>query len=60
MENSLDSTNILLAVLSTLNPKAFSGYITSVLLLGTGIGFLFRGIIRKIKLTILLKGLVRI
>jgi len=32
-------------VLSTLDPKAFGGYIVSILPLGTGVGFLFRGII---------------
>ena len=47
-------------VLSVLNPKAFSGYIASILLLSTGVSFLFRGIIKKIKLAILLKKLVRI
>ena len=47
-------------VLSVLNPKAFSSYITSILPSGVGVGFLFRGIIEKIKLAILLKGLVKI
>ena len=51
---------MLLAVLSILDFKAFSHYIISILLLGTGVGFLFKGIIKKIKLAILLKGLVRI
>ena len=53
---------MLLAVSSTLDPKAFSGRIASVLPLGIGVGFLFRGIVnsRKIKPAILLKGLVRI
>ena len=53
---------MLLAVLSILDPKAFYGYITSVLPLGIGVSFLFRGIVdsRKIKPAILLKGLVRI
>ena len=48
MEGSLDFTNILLVVLSVLNLKAFGGYIISVLLLGIGVGFLFRGIIEKL------------
>ena len=39
---------MLLAVLSTLNSKAFGGYITSILLLGVGVGFLFKGIIEKL------------
>jgi len=38
---------MLLAVSSTLNPKAFYGYIASVLPLGIGIGFLFKGIIEN-------------
>jgi len=48
LEGGLDSASIFLAVLSTLDPKAFGGYIISVLLLGAGIGFLFRGIIEKL------------
>ena len=60
MEDSLNSTSILLVVLSVLNPKAFSSYIASILLLSIDIGFLFKGIIKKIKLAILLKELVRI
>ena len=53
---------MLLAVSSTLDPKAFGGYIASILPSGIGIGFLFGGIVnrRKIKPAILLKGLVRI
>jgi hypothetical protein len=39
---------VLLVVLSILDPKAFYGYITSVLLLGIGVGFLFGGIIEKL------------
>ena len=39
---------MLLVVLSALDPKAFYGYIASVLLLGIGVGFLFRGIIEKL------------
>jgi len=39
---------MLLAVLSTLDPKAFYSYIASVLPLGIGVGFLFRGIIEKL------------
>ena len=39
---------MLLAVLSTLNPKAFYGYIASVLLSGVGDGFLLRGIVEKL------------
>ena len=39
---------MLLVVLSTLNPKAFCGRITSVLLLGVGVGFLFGDIIEKL------------
>jgi len=39
---------MLLAVLFILNPKAFYSYIASVLLLGIGVGFLFRGIIEKL------------
>jgi hypothetical protein len=34
--------------LSILDPKAFCGYIASVLLLGTGVGFFFGGIIEKL------------
>ena len=44
----MDPTSILLAVLSTLDPKAFYGYIASVLPLGIGIGLLFRGIIKNL------------
>ena len=47
-------------VLSILNFKVFGGCIANILPLGTGIGFLFKGIIKKIKPAILLKGLVRI
>ena len=39
---------MLLAVLSTLDPKAFGGRIASVLPLGAGVGFLFRGIVEKL------------
>ena len=39
---------MLLAVLSTLDPKIFGSYITNKLLLGTGVGFFFRGIIEKL------------
>ena len=39
---------MLLAVSSTLDPKAFGGYIASVLLLGIGVGFLFRDIIENL------------
>ena len=39
---------MLLAVLFILNPEAFSGYIANKLLSGTGVGFLFRGIIEKL------------
>jgi hypothetical protein len=46
--SSLDNTSMLLAVLSILDPKAFYNYITSVLLLGIGVSFLFRGIIEKL------------
>ena len=48
MENSLNATNILLAISSVLNPKAFCSYITSVLLSGVGVGFLFKDIIEKL------------
>ena len=39
---------MLLAVLSILDSEAFGGYITSILPLGVGVGFLFRGIIKKL------------
>jgi hypothetical protein len=39
---------VLLAVLSALDPKAFYSCIASVLLLGIGVGFLFRDIIEKL------------
>jgi hypothetical protein len=39
---------MLLAVLSTLDPKAFNSRIASGLLLGIGVGFLFRGIVKKL------------
>ena len=39
---------MLLAVSSILDPNAFCSYITSVLLLGIGVSFLFRGIIEKL------------
>ena len=48
MEGGLNSANVLLVVLSALNPKAFGGYITSILPLGIGVGFLFKGIIEKL------------
>ena len=47
MESGLDFTSILLVVSSTLDPKVFSGCITSILLLGAGVGFLFRGIVEN-------------
>ena len=48
MESGLDSTGILLVILSTLNSKVFGGCIASILLLGVGVGFLFKGIIEKL------------
>ena len=53
---------MLLVVLSTLDPEAFCGCVTSILLLSTGVDLVFRGIIdhKKIKPAILLRGLVRI
>ena len=39
---------MLLVAPSTLDPKAFYGYIASVLPLGAGVSFLFRGIIEKL------------
>jgi len=48
LEGSLDSASIFLVVLSALDPKAFGGYIVSVLLLGAGVGFLFGGIMEKL------------
>ena len=48
LESSLDSTSTLLAVLSTLNPKAFYSYIARVLPLNIGVGLLFKGIIDKL------------
>ena len=48
MKGSLNSTSVFLIVLSVLNPKAFGGYIASVLPLGIGVGFLFKGIIEKL------------
>ena len=39
---------MLLAVLSILNFKVFSSYIASILLLGIGVSFLFKGIIDKL------------
>ena len=59
MEGGSDSAGVFLAVLSALDPKVFSSYIVSVLQLGIGVGFLFGGIIKKIELVILLKGLGR-
>ena len=47
-KGGLDSTSVLLAVSSTLDPKAFGGYIASVLPSGIGVGFLFKGIIEKL------------
>ena len=49
-------------MLLVLNSKAVCSYITSILLLSVGVNLIFRGIINysKIKLAILLKGLVRI
>ena len=40
---------MLLAVSSTLDPKAFYGYIANILPSGIGVGFLFRGIINSRK-----------
>jgi len=51
---------VLLAVLFTLDPKAFYGCIASILPLNAGVGLFFNGIIKKIKLAIFLKGLKRI
>ena len=51
---------MLLVVSSILDPKAFYSRIASILLLGAGVSFLFRGIIKKIKPAILLRGLERI
>ena len=48
MEGSLNSISVLLVVLSALKSKAFSSYITSILLSSTGVGFLFRDIIEKL------------
>jgi len=39
---------MLLVVSFILDSKAFYNYIASVLLLGIGVGFLFRGIIEKL------------
>ena len=56
--DSSDSAGVFLA----LDPKAFYSYIASILLSSIGINFVFKGIVnyRKIKLAILLRGLVRI
>ena len=35
-------------VLSALDPKAFGSYIANILLSGTGVGFLFKGIMEKL------------
>ena len=53
---------MLLAVLSILDPKAFYSCITSILLLSTGVDFVFKGIVDygKIEPAILPRGLVRI
>jgi len=53
---------MLLVVSSTLDPKVFCHYIIGVLLLSIDINLVFEGIIdyKKIKLAILLRGLVRI
>jgi hypothetical protein len=48
LKSSLDSAGVLLVVLSVLDSKAFGGYIASVLPSGVGVGFLFRGIIKKL------------
>ena len=48
LESGLNTASVLLAVLSALDPKVFSSYIISGLLLGVGISFLFRGIIEKL------------
>jgi len=48
LEGDSDSAGVLLAVSSTLDPKAFCGRIASVLPLSAGVGFLFKGIIKKL------------
>ena len=48
MEGGLDTTSMLLVVLSILDPEVFSSYITNILLSRAGIGFLFKGIIKKL------------
>jgi len=48
LEGGLDPAGIFLVVLFALDPKAFGGCIVSILLLGAGVGFLFRGIIEKL------------
>jgi len=48
LEGGLNSTSMLLAVSSALDPKVFCSYITSVLLSGVGVGFLFGGIVGKL------------
>jgi len=47
LEGGLDFTSVFLAVSFTPDLKAFCGYITNVLLLNTGVGFLFRGIMKN-------------
>jgi hypothetical protein len=40
----------LYGLISILDPKAFYSYIASVLLLGIGVGFLFRGISKDLNI----------
>ena len=58
MEGSLNTTSVLLV----LNPKVVYSCVTNILLLSISVNFVFKGIINysKIKLAILLKGLIRI
>ena len=48
MEGGLDTTSVFLAVLSALDPEAFYSCIASILPLGAGVGFLFKGIMEKL------------
>jgi len=48
LESGLDFTSVFLAVLFVLDPKIFSGYIINVLLLGAGVGFFLKNIIKKL------------
>jgi len=48
LEGGLDSASVFLAVSSALDPKAFGGCIISILPLGVGVSFLFRGIMEKL------------